>query len=230
MQDTSSFVAAGLRALREEMADLDFMAGLSSGEGGLGRRLYAQLRARLILIETLLRRLLILMAASIEVSVKTRALHPQPVLHPEPVEGPEAAKPLSGTSCNETAPSQPAPSHPKYPRKRGFPFLPRLRERTPPGSDLFALLSAEHSGPRGSFRSKTPLVHRYCTIMGVLRHPERAARRMAFTLARLRAAGAPRPLCLTPLNLKRAGEEIFLIAATLPERVARALSGWYDTG
>ena len=219
MQDTSSFVAAGLRALREEMADLDFMAGLSSGEGGLGRRLYAQLRARLILIETLLRRLLVLMAASIEVSIK------MPVI-------PEAAKPLSGTSSNQTAPSKPTPtpSHPKHPRKRGFPFLPRLRERTPPGSDVFALLSAEHSGPQAAFRSKTPLVHRYCTIMGVLRHPERAARRMAFTLARLRAAGAPRPLCLTPLNLKRAGEEISLIAATLPERVARALVGWYDTG
>ena len=224
MQDTSSFVAAGLRALREEMADLDFMAGLSSGEGGLGRRLYAQLRDRLILIETLLRRLLILMAASIEVSIK------MPVPHPEPVEGPEAAKPLSGTSSNQTAPSQPATPHPKHPRKRGFPFLPRLRERTPPGSDLTALLSAEHSGPRAAFRSKTPLVHRYCTIMGVLRRPERAARRMAFTLARLRAAGAPRPLCLTPLNLKRASEEISLIAATLPERVARALIGWYDTG
>lgn len=222
MQDTSSFVAAGLRALREEMADLDFMAGLSSGEGGLGRRLYTQLRARLILIETLLRRLLILMAASIEVSVKTRAPHP------EPVEGPAQA----GISCSQTAPSQPAaaPSHPKHPRKRGFPFLPRLRERTPPGSDLFALLSVEHSGPQAAFRSKTPLVHRYCTIMGVLRHPERAARRMAFTLARLRAAGAPRPLCLAPLNLQRAGEEISLIAATLPERVARALVGWYDTG
>ena len=224
MQDTSSFVTAGLRALREEMADLDFMAGLSSGEGGLGRRLYAQLRARLILIETLLRRLLILMAASIEVSVKA------PVPHPEPVEGPEGAQPLSGTPCSQTAPSQPTPSHPQNPRRRGFPFLPRLRERTPPGADLFALLSAEHSGPRTAFRSKTPLVHRYCTIMGVLRRPERAARRMAFTLARLRAAGAPRPLCLTPLNLKRASEEISLIAVTLPERVARALVGWYDTG
>jgi hypothetical protein len=222
MQDTSSFVAAGLRALREEMADLDFMAGLSSGDGGLGRRLYAQLRARLILIETLLRRLLIVMAASIEVSVKTRAPHP------EPVEGPAKA----GISCSNTAPSHPtaAPSHPKNPRKRGFPFLPRLRERTPPGSEVFALLSAERSGPRPAFRSKTPLVHRYCTIMDVLRRPERAARRMAFTLARLRAAGAPRPLCLTPLNLKRASEEISLIAATLPERVARALVGWYDTG
>ncbi|MCZ4298808.1 hypothetical protein [Henriciella marina] len=211
MRDTSSFVAAGLRALREEMADLGFVAGLSSGEGGLGRRLYAQLRARLILIETLLRRLLILMAASINT----------PII---------PAK--AGTSCSNTAPSQPpsAPSHPKHPRRRSFPLLPRLRERTPPGSDVFALLSVEHSGPPGSFRSKTPLVHRYCTIMGVLRRPERAARRMAFTLARLRAAGAPRPLCLTPLNLKRAGEEISLIAATLPERVARALVGWYDTG
>lgn len=211
MQDTSSFVAASLRALREEMADLDFMAGLSSGEGGLGRRLYTQLRARLILIETLLRRLLILMAASINT----------PII---------PAK--AGTSDSQTAPSQlpSTPSHPKNPRKRGFPFLPRLRERTPPGSDLFALLSAEHSGPRPAFRSKTPLVHRYCTIMGVLRSPERAARRMAFTLARLRAAGAPRPLCLSPLNLKRTSEEISLIAATLPERVARALVGWYDTG
>lgn len=211
MQDTSSFVAAGLRALREEMADLDFMAGLSSGEGGLGRRLYAQLRARLILIETLLRRLLVLMAASIKTPIVP-------------------AK--AGISSNHTAPSQPTPtpSHPKSSRKRGFPFLPRLRERTPPGSEVFALLSAEHSGPQAAFRSKTPLVHRYCTIMGVLRHPERAARRMAYTLARLRAAGAPRPLCLTPLNLKRAGEEISLIAATLPERVARALVGWYDTG
>ena len=211
MQDTSSFVAAGLRALREEMADLDFMAGLSSGEGGLGRRLYAQLRARLILIETLLRRLLILMAASINI----------PII---------PAK--AGTSDSQTAPSRPTatPSHPKNPRRRGFPFLPRLRERTPSGSEVFALLSAEHSGPRAAFRSKTPLVHRYCTIMDVLRRPDRAARRMAFTLARLRAAGAPRPLCLTPLNLKRVSEEISLIAATLPERVARALVGWYDTG
>ncbi|RIJ22307.1 hypothetical protein D1224_12190 [Henriciella barbarensis] len=201
------------------MADLDFMAGLSSGEGGLGRRLYAQLRARLILIETLLRRLLVLMAASIEVSIK------MPVI-------PEAATPLSGSSCNETAPFQPTAttSQSEAPRRRGFPLLPRLRERIPADPDVIALLKTEHSGPQAAFRSKTPLVHRYCTIMGVLRHPERAARRMAYRLARLRAEGAARPLCLTPVNLKRVGEEISLIAATLPERVSRALSTWYDTG
>lgn len=227
MQDNSGFIEAGFRALGEEMADLSFRAGLERTKIRLSRRLYTHVRARLKLIETLLRRLLVLMAASIEVSVP----------HPEPVEGPAKA----GTSSSQTAPSQPAPSQagpsqaaptPAEKRKarRGFALMPSLRERRPLDPSVFDTSWAELSGRGRRPLDLAPLMHRWNTVGALLRHPEKAARRMAWRLARLRAAGAPRPHCLVPTDTRRAPTEVQLIAAALPQRVARALSGWYDSG
>ena len=220
MQDNSGFIEAGFRALGEEMVDISFRAGLERTEIRLSRRLYTLVRSRLKLIETLLRRLLVLMAASIEVSVP----------HPEPVEGPAKA----GTSSSQTAPSRPAPSEaaPAEKRKsrRGFALMPSLRERRPLDPSVFDTSWAELSGRGRRPPGLAPLMHRWNTVGALLRHPEKAARRMAWRLARLRAGDAPRPHCLVPTDTRRARTEVQLIAAALPQRVARALSGWYDSG
>ncbi|WP_156807794.1 hypothetical protein [Henriciella marina] len=202
------------------MAYLSFRAGLERAEIRLSRRLYTHVRARLKLIETLLRRLLVLMAASIEISVIP-------------------AK--AGTSSSQTAPSRPAPSQagpsPAAPApaekgksRRGFALLPTLRERPPLDPSVFDTLRAEVSGRGCRPLDLAPLMHRWNTVGALLRHPEKAARRMAWRLARLRAAGAPRPLCLAPTDTRRTATELQLIAASLPHLVSRALSGWYDSG
>ena len=73
-------------------------------------------------------------------------------------------------------------------------------------------------------------MHRYCTLLKHLQHPERLARRMARHLARLRAAGEIRPTCEPQPGLHRLSPELGALAACLPAMIAAALSDWYDTG
>jgi|TARA_B100000378_G_scaffold44429_2_gene33297 hypothetical protein len=213
MQDTSSFVTAGFRALRDEMADLDFRAGLSRKEVKLSRRLYTHVRARLKWVETLARRLLVLMAAAAGLPKHTR----MPVI-------PEGAQPLSGT-----APDPAGAAHPRS-GARGFALMPSMGAFRPLDPSVFAPDGGERAGRARRPLAIAPLVHRWRTLCDLLEHPEAAVRRMARLLARLRADGAPRPLCLVEVPARRLPAELGLLAISLPGAIAKALSAWYDTG
>ncbi|HIG23427.1 hypothetical protein [Henriciella sp.] len=174
--------------------------------------------SRLRQLETLLRRLLVLMAAELSADLEIKA----PVI-------PEAAKPLSGTSSNQTASSETAPrTHPERARstRPAFPLLRILRPYT--AEDAARLSALPRRPPRPV--DETLLVHRYCTLLKHLQHPERLARRMARHLARLRTAGEIRPTCLPQPGLHRLSAELGALAACLPALIAAALSDWYDTG
>ncbi|WP_147372305.1 hypothetical protein [Henriciella barbarensis] len=172
---------------------------------------------RLRQLETLLRRLLVLMATELSADFEIKA----PVI-------PEAAKPLSGTSSTQTAPSETTRTHPERARSThtSFPLLRILRPYT--AEDAARLGALPRRAPRPV--DETLLVHRYCTLLKHLQHPERLTRRMARHLARLRAAGEIRPTCLPQPGLHRLSAELGALAACLPAMIGAALSGWYDTG
>jgi len=73
------------------------------------------------------------------------------------------------------------------------------------------------------------LLRRYEAFARILRNPERYARSVARSLERLRAAGEPRPLCLT-LDTRRLHPELGVMASGLPMMLAATFSRWNDTG
>jgi hypothetical protein len=195
-------------------------AGLITRHAPVTRAAARRFMSRLRQLETLLRRLLVLMAAELSADLEIKV----PVI-------PEAAKPLSGTSSNQTAPSNITRAHPERSRRTGTrtPGFPLLRILRPCTAEDAARLSALPRRPPRPV-DETLLVHRYCTLLKHLQHPERLARRMARHLARLRAAGEIRPTCVPQPGLHRLSPELGALAACLPAMIAAALSDWYDTG
>lgn len=188
-------------------------AGLITRHAPVTRAAARRFMSRLRQLETVLRRLLVLMAAELDLGVK-------PLI-------PEEA----GISSNQTAPSQTSSAHPERARKTGtrtpgFPLLRILRPYT--AEDAARLSALPRRAPRPV--DETLLVHRYCTLLKHLQHPERLARRMARHLARLRAAGEIRPTCEPQPSLHRLSPELGALAACLPAMIAAALSDWYDSG
>jgi hypothetical protein len=187
-------------------------AGLITRHAPVTRAAARRFMSKLRQLETLLRRLLVLMAAELELDI-------QPLT---------PAK--AGVSSNQTAPSNITHAHPERSRRTSththFPLIRILRPYT--GEDAARLSALPRRAPRPV--DETLLVHRYCTLLKHLQHPERLARRMARHLARLRAAGEIRPTCAPQPGLHRLSPELGALAASLPTMIAVALSDWYDTG
>ncbi|MCZ4298304.1 hypothetical protein [Henriciella marina] len=187
-------------------------AGLITRHAPVTRAAARRFMSRLRQLETLLRRLLVLMAAELDLGVK-------PLIPAE-----------AGISSSQTAPSETTRTDPERARSTStrthFPLLRILRPYTAEDATRLSAL------PRRPHRpvDETLLVHRYCTLLTHLRHPERLARRMARHLARLRAAGEIRPICQPQPGLHRLSAELGALAACLPAMIAAALSDWYDTG
>ncbi len=194
-------------------------AGLITRHAPVTRAAARRFMSRLRQLETLLRRLLVLMAAELELDI-------QPLT---------PAK--AGVSSNQSAPSETTRAHPdaacpgagrgrRTSTGTSFPLLRILRPYT--AEDAARLSALPRRAPRPV--DETLLVHRYCTLLKHLQHPERLARRMARHLARLRTAGEIRPTCAPQPGLHRLSPELGALAACLPALIAAALSDWYDTG
>ncbi|RIJ30856.1 hypothetical protein [Henriciella algicola] len=188
-------------------------AGLITRHAPVTRAAARRFMSRLRQLETLLRRLLVLMAAELELDM-------QPLT---------PAK--AGVSSSKPAPSNTTRAHPERSRRTGtrtpgFPLLRILRPYT--AEDAARLSALPRRAPRPA--DETLLVHRYCTLLKHLQHPERLARRMARHLARLRTGGEIRPTCAPQPGLHRLSAELGALAACLPALIAAALSDWYDTG
>ena len=207
------FIDAGLAALREALETAAERAGLILRRYRITRTAARAFRAKVRQLETVLRRLVVLMAAEIETAVI-----------------PETAKPLSGTPSSETAPSEDASAHPEPSRRtstrpRGFILIPNSRYDPEKFEALRAL-------PRGAPKpvDETPLVHRYDTLRALIENPQALARRMARHLARWKAAGDSRPHCPAQPGLHRLSPELGAIASLLPRVVNDSLKDWYDSG
>ena len=207
------FIEAGLAALRDALETAAERAGLILRRYRITRTAARAFRAKVRQLETVLRRLVVLMAAEIQTAP-----------HPEPVEGPAKA----GTSSSETAPSQDTRAHPERSRRtgtRGFILIPNSHYDPEKFEALRAL-------PRGAPKpvDETPLVHRYDTLRALIENPHALARRMARHLARWRAAGDSKPHCPAQPGLHRLSAELGAIASLLPLAVNDSLRDWYDSG
>ena len=201
---TPGFIEAGLAAIRDTLVAAADRAGLTLNHYPITRTAARRFRSRLRLLERLLRRLLVLMAARLDIEPARSA--------PAPVSTPHPARP---------APAQAGAG----PRPRGFALLPPLRYDA---EAIAALRARPRAAPKPP--AIAPLLHRYRTLLARLEAPDRLARRMARHLARLKRAGEACPVCWPLDGLHRLDAGLGLIAAALPHAIAEALSGWYDSG
>ena len=74
--------------------------------------------------------------------------------------------------------------------------------------------------------SAAPVLTRWAALHKLIKHPDRAARRLARTLERWRAAKEPPPQISPAGATYRFGAELGLVASLLPQRLAAALSDW----
>ena len=215
---TQGFIETGLNAIRDALVAAADRAGLTLAEKHVTRHAARRFRSTVRQLENILRRLIVLLAAQLD-------------LAPAPPRAPHRNDPLNpakaGTSLGQVQP-QDTP-RPKTPRPYHFALTPKA------GFDpdkLIALRERQKAGLAQSYRNCTgirPLLDRFQTLMRHLDRPERLARRMARHLARLRAAGEPRPICPPPQQTHRLGHELGVIADYLPFAIGDALAGWYDT-
>ena len=74
--------------------------------------------------------------------------------------------------------------------------------------------------------SAAPVIARWVALHRLLKHPERAAKRLARALQRWRAAGEPKPHILPVESSHKFGAELGLVASLLPQRLQAALDDW----
>ncbi|WP_018146724.1 hypothetical protein [Henriciella marina] len=205
------FIEAGLAALRDALETAAETAGLILRRYRLTRTAARAFRAKVRQLETVLRRLVVLMAADIEIA-NINPLTPA----------------QAGVSSSQTAPSQDTRAHPEPSRRtgpRGFILIPNSQY----DPEKFEALRALSRGAP-ALVDETPLVHRYDTLRALIENPHALARRMARHLARWKAAGDSRPHCPAQPGLHRLSAELGAIASLLPRAVNDSLKGWYDSG
>ena len=207
---TPGFIEAGLAAIRGALVAAADKAGLTLRHYPVTRSAARRFRASLRLVETMLRRLLVLMAAELPGEPARPALSPAPQPSPCP----------AGTIGEPEA----APARKRRQRGR-FTLLPEM------GMAEGTLEALRTFRPRRNSQNAIgTLLERYQTLLGHLSDPAPLARRMARALAAIRAEGGVRPVCARPVGLARMGTELGLVAAYLPDAVNEALAVWFDTG
>lgn len=208
------FIEAGLRAVRETLQAAADRAGLTLRHEPVTRRAAQRFRGAVRQLETVLRRLLVLMAARLTPMADRETRFP-------------ITQAKAGASLNKDAPSD-APVRNPGPR----PFA--LTRPSCVDTDRLEALRAGYGHRRASPDSRwtvtVRLLDRYRTLLAHLDNPAPLARRMARHLAGLKRCGAPRPICPPAPVPLRYGHELGLVATRLPEAVGAALADFYDSG
>jgi hypothetical protein len=206
MKRFADIVRRGLDALKGAADELACRAGFDTGYQ-LSPGTYRRMKARLALLESILRRLLVLMAAS---------------LRPEPSRpGPVCADEGRRTPGDAPYPRPDAP-HPR--RARTFQLMIEPSQTSLEGLARLRSLARNQKLPE-----ITPLRHRYAALLAVIRSPERAARRMARYLARLKAEGEARPAYPPHRKLSGLSRDLADLATDLPSHLNEVLAGWYNS-
>ncbi len=219
---TPGFIEAGLRAARQALLAAADLAGLTLRHYPVTRTAARRFRVRVRLLESTLRRLLVLMAASLNVEPARHRKHP---VFPAKA-GTSGDKPAPPRSDAGTPPPEwPALAQAGVEAAAPFILIPHVRYD---GARLEALRARPHAVPRPV--DIAPLLHRYRTLMHHLTHPGRLARRMARYLGKLRSEGHARPLCPPEPRAARLGTELGLVVSLLPGAVSKALDSWYESG
>lgn len=204
MNDADAFLTQGLEQAWFELADIVGGANLHLKPETVTRSMAARIRARLKALETILRRLILLMAMALDLA---------PV-RPRPARG---ATPLPDGVEDVTA------SFLRHLNHHRIALMGRVLRA--PGAFPEAT-SVRPGGPAPA----APLIAHAAALLRILNKPEAAARRLARQVQRMKARGEGRPYCLPMVRRNRMQSELALLAGVLPGLVNTALEAWDDTG
>ena len=184
----------------------------------MSRRVRARVRGRLKAIETIVRRLIILMAAALDLpplpqaspgQTGAAASAPRPAL----VDTVEDVTDTFGTSYG--------PVH-------RLCLTGRRTAGLMDWQDAFAGKGAAQTLVAGPVPA-APLIARIIALQRLLKDPAPAAKRLARHLAQMKARQEPRPICPPIAGTFRLGAELGTVASALPGLVSRAVADWPDT-
>lgn len=198
---TPGFITAGLAAIHDALVGAADKAGLILRHYAITRTAARRFRSSVRALETVLRRLVCLMAVEVELATAK----------PGPDKDAEPARPELRRARQ---------------RLPGFVLVPLATY----DAARFETLRARPRTTSAAPPKIAPLLYRYKTLLTHLKHPGVLARRMARHLAALKSAGEPRPICPPQDRLHRFDATLGLVAAGLPDAINAALEGWYEDG
>ena len=196
MLQDPAFFAAAFKTVRTYLAE-------TSSRSGPPRKVLAEIRARLKVALTLLRRLMFLMAI-------------QSGLPDVPVPDRAGVETKAGRA-------RPAPDATGSVKVGLAPALVRLKAASLPS------LMEDRDKPHAEAQLKR-LMDRLILLYRIAARPEDYVSRLAGTLARQRAAGAGAPVCAPLPHEHRLAPDIGLLAGALQVQVSRAAAAWHETG
>ena len=201
MDQNTSLIEQGLEHLRQDLLDLLGGANLHLQPETISAYLRARLRAQLKRLETILRRLILLLALTLDLApVRPRATR-QAVSVPGGVEDVTAS------------------FRAHLPKQYRMALIPR--PFGPPGT-FGALASARCSGPVPAM----PLMVQAAVLLNIMKQPEPAARRMARMIERMKRRGEAKPYCLPIASRNQLRPEMALIAGAVTLAVNAGLADW----
>lgn len=198
MTQLAGFIEEGFSTVRDAVVEtmdrlsVDFRPVLTQAVARYARR-------QIKLVETLLRRLLVLLAAE---------LGPLAPVKPSTPDVPTGTGAAAGES-----------------KRSLFQLVPSLSAEGPGFDDLRA---GAHPAA-GPDTDAAPLLHRLGLLLQHLDNPVPLARRMARILNRVKDAGDPRPFMMPLQGLARVPYPVALLAQALPVRGNDVLRRWFDT-
>lgn len=198
MTQLAGFIEEGFSTVRDAVVEtmdrlsVDFRPTLTQAVARYARR-------QIKLVETLLRRLLVLLAAE---------LGPLAPVKPSTPDAPTG----TGAAVRES-------------KRSLFQLVPSLSTEGPGFDDL---RGGAHPAT-GPDTDAAPLLHRLGLLLQHLDNPVPLARRMARILNRVKAAGEPRPFMMPLQGLVRVPHPVALLAQALPVRGNDVLRRWFNT-
>ena len=198
MSEADDFLQRGWSVIADAVMDVAAGDNLHLKPKTLSRAARRRCMGQFRVLFTLIRRLIMLMALEVELE----PLRPRPKCV---TDVPDGAEDVTASFGPQFAPLRLAPARTPM-TGAAFPDTRRLADPGPV--------------------SAAPVLARWAALHKLIKHPGRAAKRLARTLERWRAAKEPPPQ-ITPAGATyRFGAELGLVASLLPQRLAAALSDW----
>ena len=202
MDAQTDILKRGLEHAALAVMDASALANLHLGPKRIGRGLAQRVSGRLRILETIVRRLILLMALGLQLAPTP----PRPApANPDLPEGVELAI---------------------FPRlsPRRLKLLPARQAFEGPGG--FPDISGTSYGPVSPHK----LMARIAALRRVIAAPEAHASRLARTLNRLQKNGEPKPMVGAATPAFRLSPELGALAAMLPAQISAGLETWESSG
>jgi hypothetical protein len=201
MTEHRAFIDKGLKAAEAEVADAVAMANLHLKPDTITKSLRQRCMARYRQVAVIVRRLIFLLALSIQLAPARPRAQRQAASQP----GVEDVTASFG------------------PQLGAFKLAPA--KITPRPESFAAAAGKKPAGPV----TAGPLIVRICLLLKVIREPDAHARRLAFTLRRWRTRGESKPFIGPSAGQHKLRAELGLVAGLLPKLLGTAMEDWTNT-